>query len=134
MKLGFSVKLDVKKIDKERLFKGQKGTYLDLVMFVDTDQQSQYGDNGTLSQSVTKEERENGVKLPIIGNAKLFWTNGPQESQVQQGGYQPPQPGPAQGGGYQGQSQNQYNQPGQPGYNPTNPAPPGPVGPDDVPF
>jgi len=73
MKLGISVKIDVNKIDKTRLFKGDKGTYLDLTTFIDTDQQGKYGDNGFISQSVTKEEREKDVKGNILGNVTVFF-------------------------------------------------------------
>ena len=68
MKVGLSVRIDVTKIEKERLYKGSKGTYLDLTTFVDTDQVDQYDNNGFISQSVDKEEREQGVKTPILGN------------------------------------------------------------------
>lgn len=73
MKVALSVKIDVTKIDKERLFKGEKGTYLDLTTFVDLDMQDQYGNNGFISQSVSKEEKEQGVQTPILGNCKVFW-------------------------------------------------------------
>ena len=74
MKLGLSVKIDVTKINKDRLFKGEKGTYLDLTTFIDTENPSQYGDNGFISQSVSKEEREAGTKGDILGNVKVFFT------------------------------------------------------------
>tara|TARA_R110000824_G_scaffold179451_1_gene359659 strand:- start:660 stop:977 length:318 start_codon:yes stop_codon:yes gene_type:complete len=73
MKVGISVRIDVTKIDKARLYKGAKGTYLDLTTFVDTDQKDQYENNGFISQSVDKEEREQGVKTPILGNVKVFF-------------------------------------------------------------
>ncbi len=76
MKVGLSVRIDVTKIDKERLYKGEKGTYLDLTTFVDTDEQDQYENNGFISQSVDKEEREKGVQTPILGNVKVFYTDG----------------------------------------------------------
>ena len=76
MKIGLSVRIDVTKIEKERLYKGSKGTYLDLTTFVDTDQVDQYDNNGFISQSVDKEEREQGVKTPILGNVKVFYTDG----------------------------------------------------------
>ena len=76
MKVGLSIKLDVTKIDKERLYKGEKGTYLDLTTFVDTAEQDQYENNGFISQSVDKEEREKGVQTPILGNVKVFYTDG----------------------------------------------------------
>ena len=73
MKIGVSIKIDVSKIDKARLFKGAKGTYLDLTTFIDTETKSQYGDHGIISQSTTKEEREQKVKTPILGNCKVFF-------------------------------------------------------------
>ena len=74
MKIGLSIKVDVTKIDKARLHEGKKGTYLDLTTFIDTEKVSQYGDNGIVSQSLTKEEREQNKQLPILGNARVFYT------------------------------------------------------------
>lgn len=73
MKIGLSVKIDVTKIDKSRLFKGEKGTYLDLTTFIDTSNPDQYDNHGFISQSVTKEEREQKVQTPILGNVKVFY-------------------------------------------------------------
>jgi len=75
MKLGLSIKIDVSKIDKARLFKGEKGTYLDLTTFIDIDNPGEYGDHGFISQSVTKDERENKVQTPILGNVKIFFND-----------------------------------------------------------
>ena len=75
MKVGLSVKIDVKKIDKARLFEGEKGTYLDLTTFIDLDELDQYGNNGFIAQSVSKDERENGVKGNILGNVKVFYND-----------------------------------------------------------
>jgi len=76
MKIGISVKIDVSKIDKSRLYKGAKGTYLDLTTFVDTVEHDQYENNGFISQSQTKEERDAGQKTPFLGNLKVFYTDG----------------------------------------------------------
>ena len=65
----------VTKIDKSRLYKGAKGTYLDLTTFVDTAVADQYENNGFISQSLTKEEREAKEKTPILGNVKVFYTD-----------------------------------------------------------
>ena len=73
-KIGISIKLDVTKIDKSRIFKGQKGSYLDLTMFLDLDNADQYGNNGFISQSVSKEERAQNVQTPILGNGKVFYS------------------------------------------------------------
>lgn len=85
MKVGMSVRIDVTKIDKSRLYKGAKGTYLDLTTFVDLDEKDQYENNGFISQSLTKEEREQGApKTPILGNIRVFYT-GESEGQRKQG-------------------------------------------------
>ncbi len=87
MQLGISLKIDVTKIDKAKLFKGAKGTYLDLTAFIDVDKPDQYDNNGMVTQSTSKEERDAGVKGAILGNLKVFMKK---ESQVQ-----PPQAAPS---------------------------------------
>ena len=62
-----SLNIDVNKIDKERLYKGTKGTYLDAVLIPTPN--SEYGDY-MIVESVSKEEREAGKKGTILGNAK----------------------------------------------------------------
>jgi len=62
-------KMDVTKIDKARLFKGAKGTYLDFAL-MEHDQPDQYGNDFMVVQSVSKEERLKGVKGAILGNGK----------------------------------------------------------------
>ena len=64
-----SLQIDVTKIDKSRLYEGKKGTYLNAVLFLN-EETDQYGNNGFISESVSKEEREKGVKGNILGNAK----------------------------------------------------------------
>ena len=75
MKLGLSIKIDVSKIDKARIFEGKKGKYLDLTTFIDLDKQGEYGDNGFISQSVSKEERDAKVQTPILGNVTVFYND-----------------------------------------------------------
>jgi len=62
-----SIRIDVTKIDKSRLYKGQKGTYLDCVM-IETPN-SEYGDY-MIVESTTRDEREQGIKGTILGNGK----------------------------------------------------------------
>jgi hypothetical protein len=62
-------KINVTKIDKARLFKGEKGTYLDIALVPTSN--STYGDDFMIVQSVSKEEREAGKKGNIIGNARF---------------------------------------------------------------
>ena len=80
MKLGLNIQINVNKIDKERMFKGDKGTYLNLTTFVDTTAKNKYDANGFISQTTTKEEREQKLQTPILGNVNVFYTDGGQES------------------------------------------------------
>ncbi len=89
MKIGLSVKIDVTKIDKKRLYAGKKGTYLDLTTFINTDETNEYGDHGFISQSLDKEEREQGLQTPILGNVKVFYTD--KDQQAPQAPQQAPQ-------------------------------------------
>lgn len=71
-------KIDVTKIDKAKLFKGEKGTYLDLVLIDNKAGTDQYGNDGFVKQGSSKEDREAGVEMPIIGNWKRV---GPKKAQ-----------------------------------------------------
>ena len=64
-----TVKIDVTKVEKERLFPGKNGAkYLDLILIPTPD--DRYGNTHMVVQSVSKEERLAGKKGPILGNAK----------------------------------------------------------------
>ena len=66
-----TLQIDVTKIDKSRLFKGKKGTYLNVIL-IETPN-SQYGDY-MVKQQVSKEEREKGIEI-ILGSGKDFKPN-----------------------------------------------------------
>lgn len=68
--MAITGKIDVLKIDKTKLFKGTKGTYLDIVL-IETPG-DQYGNDYLIVQSVSKEERAAGKRGAILGNAKLM--------------------------------------------------------------
>ena len=90
-KIALSLKINVSQIDKARLFAGQKGTYLDATIFVDLAELDQYGNSGMITQDVSKDEKQQGVKGNILGNGKVFWVeNGqaPQPQNQSQGGFQ----------------------------------------------
>tara|TARA_R110000823_G_scaffold286808_1_gene405119 strand:- start:1170 stop:1469 length:300 start_codon:yes stop_codon:yes gene_type:complete len=72
--VGISASIDVSKIDKTKLIKGEKGTYLNITTFVNLDEKDQYDNNGMVTQSTTKEEREGGVMGTILGNTRVFYT------------------------------------------------------------
>ena len=87
-KIALSLKIDVSKIDKARLFSGQKGTYLDATIFVDLEQLDQYGNSGMITQDVSKDEKQQGIKGNILGNGKVFWVENGQAPQAQGNGFQ----------------------------------------------
>jgi len=62
------LKIDVKKIAKEHLFVGAKGTYMDVTLMDNRDGTDEYGNDGFIIQDVGKEKREAGIKGPIIGS------------------------------------------------------------------
>lgn len=69
-------KLNYSAIDKARLFEGKKGLYLDVTLLPNKGGQDAYGNNFLILQDVSKEERQAGVKGPILGNAKIVETKG----------------------------------------------------------
>ena len=67
-----TAKINVSKIDKTKLFKGEKGTYLDLVL-IETPN-DQYGNDYVVVQGLTKADRDAGLRGAILGNAKIRGT------------------------------------------------------------
>jgi hypothetical protein len=59
------LKLDVTKLLKEKFHRGEKGIYCDLVLIERPDN---YGNDGFVAQSVSKEERDAGERGPIVGS------------------------------------------------------------------
>lgn len=67
---AFSIKIDVTKIDKAALFKGQKGTYLTLTVWPNKEGRNQYGDDAIVKQDLGKDRRDEQPE--IIGNARII--------------------------------------------------------------
>lgn len=65
-----TAKINCSLIDKTKLFKGEKGTYLDIVL-IETEN-DRYGNDYMVVQGISKEERAAGKKGVILGNAKVF--------------------------------------------------------------
>lgn len=80
------VKIDVTKINKEYLFKGNKGTYLDVLLHDNRDGRDEYGNDGMVTQSIPKDLREQGQKGPIIGS----WRDLDTRPKAQQSAPKPP--------------------------------------------
>ena len=83
--IGVNLLIDVSKLDKSRLYKGAKGTYANLTVFIDSNP-DQFGKNGGVKEQATKEERDQKVKMPFVGNATIFWSDNPdfQQARVEQ--------------------------------------------------
>lgn len=61
-------KIDVKKIEKNELYQGKNGKYLNIMLL---ENKTQYGD-GYIVQ--LRNQRDDSKKLPIIGNFKYHQT------------------------------------------------------------
>tara|TARA_R110002074_G_scaffold390126_1_gene573842 strand:+ start:171 stop:479 length:309 start_codon:yes stop_codon:yes gene_type:complete len=71
MRIGVNLKINVKRIDESKLFRGKNGAeYLDATVFIDLDNEDQYGNHGMITQSKKKDEEGKGA---ILGNSKIFW-------------------------------------------------------------
>ena len=68
------IRIDVKKINKEFLFRGEKGVWMDLKLM---DRPDEYENDGYVVQNPTQAQREAGEKGPIIGNWRNIQTKKP---------------------------------------------------------
>ena len=71
--------IDVTKLNKSKFIKGKKGTYANLTIWVN-DEPDQFGNDVSVQQSLTKEEREAGAEKIYLGNGKV---NKPKAEQPQ---------------------------------------------------
>jgi hypothetical protein len=76
-----SASIDVMKIDKTKLIKGEKGNYLNIQIAVN-DEKDQYGNDCSVSINQTKEERENKEPKIYLGNGKIVWSSVPKKEAV----------------------------------------------------
>lgn len=78
------LKLDVTKILKEHLFKGSKGTYLDLVVWPNKEGPDKFGNTHYVVQEPNRAARDAGERGPIIGNLTLPENDEPAPARQQQ--------------------------------------------------
>ena len=78
-----TISIDVTKVEKARLVEKNGAKYLSLVLQDSIN--DKFGNDFIVRQSCTKEERAQGLKMPIIGNGK-DWSksNTPKPKPVQQ--------------------------------------------------
>jgi len=67
-----NVSIDVTKIDKAKLYNGK---YLNVTISIN-DQTDSYGNNVSVTESQTKEERDLKTSKRYLGNGKVVYTNG----------------------------------------------------------
>ena len=67
-----NVKVDVTKLDKDKFFKGKKGTYANITVAENMDGESEYGDTHYVYEQQSKEEREAKTPKNYLGNGKEF--------------------------------------------------------------
>ena len=83
-----SLKIDVSLLDKTRFFRSQKPAkdghlpiYADIILVPSREGKDQYGNDGFVAQSASKEEKAAGLKLPILGNYKTIGAAAPSSQQ-----------------------------------------------------
>ncbi len=77
-----AISIDVTKIDKNKLYKGAKGTYANLTMEV-KDEKDQYGNDVSIWAGQTEDERKSKVQRNFLGNGKIVWESNPQQAPQQ---------------------------------------------------
>ena len=87
-----SINLD--KIPKDKLVRGKKGTYLNLVVTINDDV-DQFGNQGAVTVDQSKDDRDAGEAKIYLGNNKVVWTNGENvDPAPRDGGSTPSRPAP----------------------------------------
>lgn len=69
-----SLSIDVTKIDKSRLYKGAKGTYLNITVGVNDDA-DQFGNQVSCWENQTEEERKAKAQRNFLGNGKVLFSD-----------------------------------------------------------
>ena len=75
MALIAAVSINVEALPKEKFVKGKKGVYYNFTVVVNDDT-NDFGQNVSITDSQTKEEREAKAPKKYIGNGKVVWNNG----------------------------------------------------------
>lgn len=66
--------LDVTKLPKEKFVKGKKGVYYNFTIAINDE--TKYGNNVSMFDSQTQEERDAKAQRNYLGNGKVVWNNG----------------------------------------------------------
>lgn len=66
--------LNVAKIDKTKLISGKTGQFLNVTITIN-DEVDKFGNNASIFESQSKEEREAKTPKNYLGNGKVIWTS-----------------------------------------------------------
>ena len=69
-----SASLNVAKIDSTKLIDGRTGKFLNVTITIN-DEVDKFGNNASIFESQTKEEREAKTPKNYLGNGKIIWTS-----------------------------------------------------------
>jgi hypothetical protein len=69
-----SASLNVAKIDKTKLIAGKTGQFLNVTITIN-DEVDKFGNNASIFESQSKEEREAKTPKNYLGNGKVIWTS-----------------------------------------------------------
>ncbi len=86
-----SASIDVTKISKDKLVKGEKGTYLNITISINDDV-DQYGNQAGIYESQSKDERDAKAKKNYLGNGKIAWSSDGNSTAKQSGSTSKPAP------------------------------------------
>ena len=75
MALILAASINLNEIPKDKIIVGKKGKYLPISITLN-DELDQFGHQGPVIVSQSKEEREAKQAKTYLGNVKLVWTNG----------------------------------------------------------
>jgi hypothetical protein len=75
MALILAASINLNEIPKDKIIIGKKGKYLPISITLN-DELDQFGNQGPVIVSQSKEEREAKQAKTYLGNVKLVWTNG----------------------------------------------------------
>ena len=69
-----SASLNVAKIDQTKLIDGRTGKFLNVTITIN-DEVDKFGNNASIFESQSKEEREAKIPKNYLGNGKVIWTS-----------------------------------------------------------
>lgn len=67
--------IDLTKIPKDKIIKGKKGQYINIVVNVNNDV-DKFGNQASVVVDQTKEERDAKSPKTYLGNGKIVWSDG----------------------------------------------------------